>query len=104
MFWLNVLIFLPESIIGRAVKYNVQSDASHKFERGVDPTIQEKVLRRFMQIVADHAKIRKAEIFSHSSGSFQNKDLEIDIQNINSILGTNENIDKYKNTLIKLGF
>ena len=45
----------------RAVKYNVQSDASHKFERGVDPTIQ-KNFETFPQIVADH-KIRKAEIF-----------------------------------------
>ena len=75
--------FLPESIIGRAVKYNVQSDASHKFERGVDPTIQEKTLRRFMQIVADHAKIRKAEIFSYSPGNFHKKELEINFSKIN---------------------
>ena len=96
--------FLPESIIGRAVKYNVQSDASHKFERGVDPTIQEKALRRFIQIVADHAKIVKAEIFSYSSGNFQNKELEINFSKINSILGTNKNNDEYKDALIKLGF
>ena len=60
----NVLVecayFLPESIIGRAVKYNVQSDASHKFERGVDPTIQEKALRRFIQIVARSCKNNKS--------------------------------------------
>lgn len=96
--------FLPESIIGRAVKYNVQSDASHKFERGVDPTNQEKALRRFIQIVADHAKIIKAEIFSYSDSNFENKELEIDISKINSILGTNENIVEYKDTLTKLGF
>jgi len=96
--------FLPESIIGRAVKYNVQSDASHKFERGVDPTIQEKALRRFIQIVADHAKIIKAEIFSYSSGNFQNKELEINFSKINSILGTNKNNHEYKDALMKLGF
>tara|TARA_B100001093_G_scaffold476995_1_gene503856 strand:+ start:211 stop:2115 length:1905 start_codon:yes stop_codon:yes gene_type:complete len=104
----NVLVecayFSPESIMGRAVKYNVQSDASHKFERGVDPKIQEKALRRFIQIVADHAKIRKAQVFCYSSDSLEDKELEINMENINSILGTNENIDKYKNTLIKLGF
>ena len=65
---------------------------------------KKKYLRRFIQIVADHAKIRKAEIFSYSSGNFQNKELEINFSKINSILGTNENIDEYKDTLMKLGF
>ena len=96
--------FVPESIIGRAIKYNVQSDASHKFERGIDPKIQEKVLRRFIQIVDDHTKVRKAEIYSFSSDTFLDKELEIDLDSINAILGTNENIEKYKTTLIKLGF
>lgn len=96
--------FMPESIMGRALKYNVQSDASHKFERGVDPKIQEKALRRFIQIVADHSKIRKAQVFSYSSGIDKDKELEINIEKINSILGTSESIDKYKNTLTKLGF
>ncbi|MDB2582775.1 phenylalanine--tRNA ligase beta subunit-related protein, partial [Gammaproteobacteria bacterium] len=29
--------FQPEAIIGKSVKYDIQSEASHKFERGVDP-------------------------------------------------------------------
>jgi phenylalanyl-tRNA synthetase beta subunit len=28
--------FIPEAIIGKSVKYNLASDAAHKFERGVD--------------------------------------------------------------------
>jgi len=35
------------------------SDAAHKFERGVDIQAQEKVLRRFIEIVSDHAVIKK---------------------------------------------
>jgi len=104
----NVLVecayFLPEAIMGKAVKYNIQSDASHKFERGVDPKIQEKALRRFIQIVGDHTKIRKAEIISYSPENFQDKFIEVNIENINSILGINEKIDKYINILTKLGF
>ena len=57
----NVLVecayFLPESIIGKALKYNIQSDAAHKFERGVDPKCHERVLRRFIQIINDHTKV-----------------------------------------------
>ena len=33
--------FNPESIIGKSVKYNLISDAAHKFERGVDIASQE---------------------------------------------------------------
>ena len=28
--------FNPESIIGQTIKYDIKSDAAHKFERGVD--------------------------------------------------------------------
>ena len=60
---LNVLIesayFNPEAIIGKSVKYDLHSDASYKFERGVDPSFQEIALRRFIKIVSDHAEIKK---------------------------------------------
>ena len=29
--------FNPEAIIGKSLKYDIKSDAAHKFERGVDP-------------------------------------------------------------------
>ena len=54
--------FKPEEIIGKSIKYNLVSDASHKFERGVDIEAQEKVLRRFIEIVNDHTKIRSIKI------------------------------------------
>ncbi len=94
----------PEAIIGKSVKYDIQSEASHKFERGVDPQFQEKVLRRFIQIVSEHSKITKAEIYTNSSRAFKGAELDINIDEINAILGTNETIDNYKNALIKLGF
>ena len=53
------------SIIGKSLKYNLNSDAAHKFERGVDISLHEKVLRRFIKIVQDHAnhKINKIKFF-----------------------------------------
>ena len=47
----NVLIecayFNPESIIGKSIKYNLQSDAAHKFERGVDIALTKRYLEDF---------------------------------------------------------
>ena len=31
--------FEPEAIIGKSLKYDIQSEASHKFERFVDPVV-----------------------------------------------------------------
>ena len=50
--------FKPESIIGKSLKYDIQSDAAYKFERGVDPSCHEDVLRRFIFIVSEHAKLK----------------------------------------------
>ena len=58
--------FNPESIIGKSIKYNLISDAAHKFERGVDIASQELVLRRFARVVQDHAKIKSIKFKSFS--------------------------------------
>ena len=56
--------FNPEVIIGKAVKYNLKSDAAHKFERGVDIASQETVLRRFISVVQDHTSIKSLRMNS----------------------------------------
>ena len=59
--------FQPEAIIGKSVKYDIQSEASHKFERGVDPECHERVLRRFIKLVSEHANIKDMSIISYKS-------------------------------------
>ena len=94
--------FKPESIINKAVKYNLNSDASYKFERGVDPEIQEYALRRFIKIVSDHTKIIKLQFFTKSYKNFQNKYVNFDVIKINNILGTNISEEQYLNYIKKL--
>jgi len=99
-----IAYFNPESIIGKSIKYNLVSDAAHKFERGVDIASQEMVLRRFTKIVQDHAKIKSIRF--KSFGEANNKDLNIpiDVNKINKILGTSLNKDEYLKHLKGLGF
>ena len=96
--------FKPESIIGKAVKYNLHSDASHKFERGTDPKCHEKVLRRFIQIVSDHAEIIKVELLTCDNDHYEEIELDFDINRVNRILGTEITEGYYKDSMIKLGF
>ena len=96
--------FKPETILGKAIQYDLNSDASHKFERGTDPTCHDKAIRRIINIIDDHVTIKKCEIFSSCSEPFQEKNLEIDIKKINKILGIKKSEDIYRETLTKLNF
>ena len=95
--------FKPEAIIGKAIKYNQHSDASHKFERGTDPLCHEKILRRFIKIVSEHAEIIKLELYSNNN-DFKEVELRLDSNKVNNILGTNIPIKVYKDILLSLGF
>jgi phenylalanyl-tRNA synthetase beta chain len=104
----NVLIecayFKPESIIGKAQKYNLNSDASYKFERGVDPSIQEQTLRRFIKIVTDHANIKDIKYKNFMSNDLPLKKIKFDPPKIHKILGTEVRDAIYKDSLTKIGF
>ena len=96
--------FNPEEIIGKAIKYNLKSDAAHKFERGVDIESQVKVLRRFISIVNDHASIKSLKMKTFNYEDSKTKYLPIDVNKINMILGTNLTKEEYINYLADLGF
>ena len=96
--------FNPESIIGKSIKYNLVSDAAHKFERGVDIASQEMVLRRFAKVVQDHAKIKSIKFKSFAEVALKNINIPIDVNKINKILGTSLKNDEYLRHLKGLGF
>ena len=96
--------FQPESIIGKSVKYDIQSDASHKFERTVDPECHDKVLRRFINIVSRHTTIKDMSIISYKYKDNVAHQIPINVEKINQIIGINISEDRYVNYLTKLGF
>ncbi len=96
--------FNPESIIGKSIQYNLNSDAAHKFERGVDISSQEVVLRRFIKIVQDHASIKSLKLKEFKEHDYGKTKLPIDVGKINNILGTQLEERKYIEYLKKLGF
>ena len=95
--------FNPEIILGNTVKYDIKSDAAHRFERGVDPTCQNLVLRRFLKIVEEHATIKKASIYKSNTAEFKNITVPLNLQKINKIIGQDVS-SKTENILKKLGF
>ena len=96
--------FNPENIIGQSIKYDIQSDAAYKFERGVDINIQELALKRFISIVAQSASIKNIQICSNSYFDFKSTKIPIDVNKINSITGLSLHKESYITYLKKLGF
>ena len=95
--------FNPESIIGKSIKYDISSDAAHKFERNTDSERHEYILRRFLKIIEDHSTIKEAKILNMS---FEDTNpIKIPLTDkLNKILGTNISDKECKNYLTRLGF
>jgi len=96
--------FKPESIIGKSVKYDIHSEASHKFERGVDPNCHDRVLRRFIELVDQHTNIKNISTISYEYKNNPITRIPIDLDKINQIIGINISKKEYLNYISKLGF
>ena len=96
--------FKPESIIGKSIKYDLNSEAAYKFERGVDPLMLENTLRRFISIVEDHTKITNLSIYQKVYQDYENKYIENDKPKIEKILGIEIKDDIFTEILENLGF
>ena len=51
--FLESAFFNPESIAGRARRYGLHTDASHRYERGVDPQLQMRAMQRATGLLLD---------------------------------------------------
>jgi phenylalanyl-tRNA synthetase beta chain len=49
--FLEVAYFSPEAIIGKPLRFGLTTDASQRFERGVDPSQQERALERALELL-----------------------------------------------------
>jgi phenylalanyl-tRNA synthetase beta chain len=53
--FLEAAVWPPETIAGRSRRFGLITDASQRFERGVDPELQERAIERATQLLIDSA-------------------------------------------------
>jgi len=53
--FLECAFFAPQNIAGKARRFGLHTDSSHRFERGVDPTLQARAIERATQLIIDIA-------------------------------------------------
>lgn len=96
--------FNPECLMGKSVKYDINSDAAHKFERFVDPNNHEYIIRRILRIIEKHAVIENAQVFSECFKTKPQATIKYKINDLNRILGTDLSQKQCDSYLTKLSF
>ena len=80
--------FSPNSIRKTAKTLGISTDASYRFERGVDPNITMKALQRAANLIVEIAGGKIQEYTDLYPKPIQEKNIEVRIAKVNSILGT----------------
>ena len=96
--------FNPEMIIGKTIKYSINSDAAYKFERNTDHSSHDYVLRRFLKIIEKHAKILEVSLYTESYAKHEKTSIKFDYNLISRIIGMDLNKKTIDSYLQKLGF
>ena len=88
----NLLIesayFDKVSIMKTSRRLNLISDASVRFERGIDYKLQSDGLKRFLSVFDSDQIIEYSDINSHSKNNIETKEVNFEIDEIMNILGT----------------
>ena len=101
--FLESAFFVPEKIAGKARKYGLHTDSSHRFERGVDPQINQQAIKLAIQLITS---IAGGEVAKISGSCVENKEykneIKLSIKKLNSLLGTSFEIKYIKDVLESL--
>jgi len=96
--------FHPDKIVNQARKYGLATDASHRFERGVDPAIQKKALERFHFLLDDIAEYDAVKCFEGNSQALKEKFVPLSIERFNNFSGLMLTAKTISSLLENLGF
>ena len=103
--YLESAFFTPNAIRGRARKFSIQTDASTRFERGVDFDLQVLAIKRASALINETLGCEFSPIqeFLRKSSIPKNKNIILNTSNINKVLGTDLNKSVVRNSLRSLG-
>ena len=99
--------FIPDRIRLSSKDHRIQTDSSHRFERGVDPLLQNIALERLAYIISKETDIKDADIIASSKYKQTKKNkgkVSLSLNNIFKRLGIKIDEKFVVNVLKKLGF
>jgi phenylalanyl-tRNA synthetase beta chain len=102
--FLECAFFAPLSIAGKARKFGLHTDSSHRFERGVDPQLCERALNRATQLLTDIAGGKAGPVTEVTNQEHvpKNPSITLRLSHVNRLLGIDfeaKTIEAYLNSL-----
>jgi phenylalanyl-tRNA synthetase beta chain len=96
--------FTPLSMAGKARNYGLNTDSSHRFERGVDFANSQNALMRLINLIQQYCGGDVSDIQEHKATLPQRSLIKVRPSRVERILGTKVSIEQMESIFINLGF
>jgi phenylalanyl-tRNA synthetase beta chain len=102
---LESAFFAPEAIRGRGRSYGLHTDSSHRFERGVDPLLQEAAIERATDLLIRicGGQAGPVEVTEFKAQLPQVKTIQLSRQRLDNLLGHHIASADVEDILVRLG-
>ena len=103
--FLECAFFAPLAIAGKARSYGLHTDSSHRFERGVDPALQELAIERATALIIDVAGGKAGPVTAVVEEDTLPKPAEVELRasRIHDMLGLSLAASEVEDILARLG-
>ncbi|GMR08754.1 MAG: phenylalanine--tRNA ligase subunit beta [Gammaproteobacteria bacterium] len=103
--FLESAYFEPSTIAGRARRYGLHTDSSHRFERGVDPQLQRQAIERATKLLTDIAGGKPGPVIevTHAAHLPKRSEINLRAERIRRVLGLEIPDDVVTDCLHRLG-
>ena len=104
--FLESAFFAPLAILGKARQYGLHTDASHRYERGIDPTLQHDAIERATELLLDIVGGQAGPVVEAKSDADipQTKDVSLRREKLDSRIGHHIDDAQVSEILTRLGF
>ncbi|WP_175752677.1 phenylalanine--tRNA ligase subunit beta [Burkholderia anthina] len=101
--YLEAAFWWPDSIRGRARKYNFSTDAAHRFERGVDYATTVEHVERITQLILEICGGKAGPVDDQAVNLPQRAPVKMRVSRANRIIGVKIEADEIANIFTRLG-
>ncbi|VWD42388.1 phenylalanine--tRNA ligase subunit beta [Burkholderia lata] len=101
--YLEAAFWWPDSIRGRARKYNFSTDAAHRFERGVDYATTVEHVERITQLILEICGGKAGPVDDQSVNLPQRAPVKMRVSRANRIIGVQIGSDEIASIFTRLG-
>ena len=104
--FLESAFFAPDAIMGKARQYGLHTDASHRYERGVDPQLQHIAMQRATQLLLDIVGGEAGPVIEAVDLAFVPQDRSVTLRHsrLSKVLGIEISDDTVTDIFKRLGF